>query len=68
MFNRRKNNETTIEPAEGNNDEEMLYNSTDDVPSFESFPREFGKSNFVFSISLNMLQINLNILRFYLIY
>lgn len=51
MFNRRKNNETTIEPTEGNNDEEMLYNSPDDIPNFESFPREFGKLNFVYSIS-----------------
>lgn len=46
MFNRRKNNETSIEPIEGANDEDMLYarGASPDVSNFDSFPREFGNN------------------------
>uniref|UniRef100_A0A2S2PDL3 Zinc finger CCCH domain-containing protein 6 n=2 Tax=Schizaphis graminum TaxID=13262 RepID=A0A2S2PDL3_SCHGA len=44
LFNRRKNNETPMEPIETGNDEEMPYvrgNKSPDISNFESFPQEF---------------------------
>lgn len=43
MFNRRKSNDTQIEPVESGNDEEIYARGiSSDTSNFESFPREFG--------------------------
>ncbi|XP_022182958.1 zinc finger CCCH domain-containing protein 4 isoform X5 [Myzus persicae] len=44
LFNRRKNNDSPIEPVESGNDEEMPYvrgTNSPDISNFESFPQEF---------------------------
>ncbi|XP_008186178.1 zinc finger CCCH domain-containing protein 4 isoform X1 [Acyrthosiphon pisum] len=44
LFNRRKNNDSPMEPVEAGNDEEIPYvrgTNSPDVSNFESFPQEF---------------------------
>lgn len=45
MFNRRKNNDNSMESIEGANDEEYSSGTGPDVSNFETFSREFGKLN-----------------------
>jgi len=66
MFNRRKNNDMSMEGVEGVNDEEMSYarGNSPDVPNFEQYGREFGKFLYLlFNLFLlNMFKIDDNYL------
>jgi len=43
MFNRRKSSDTSVEPVDDVNDEDMPYvrGNSPDIPNFDQFPREF---------------------------